>query len=358
MASYNHILNNLPEYKHALINALIEGTDLPPYADMTQRMATEAVKEAHDPLLALFEQRDFADIDKIMQLQYDKFGPLNSELFWAVLAHVSAHGVFTADSPLRPIFEQVLHYPSHIPTNAQFRAWHELHATYYKDAIEHFTTLIPEGMRHYERPELEAIFVKALTWSGLADKGWHVEHSSRTNFVSIAKSRKAILLGPSPARISRARLVGLLLHELYIHARWAEHHKGVTDRDTSAEEGIGTLVEQLTLEEFYPLRMYRFLAICFAAGVDGMRRDMRQTFDLIVEVRHSLAPNDDERSVRTFAAKEVVRVFRSLPPDIPGLVYVRDKYYLEHNAVIWSTLTEGTPSMERYTSLVAPWEDL
>jgi len=217
--------------------------------------------------------------------------------------------------------------------------------------------LLPKDTREYDTRELVQIVTDALKWSGLYTQGWRVAHNHRTNFVSIAKKDKKILIGPSRVRLSSRRLVGLLLHEIYIHALWANRHNNA-DRDTSIEEGIGTLVEQLTLTTFYPLRMYRFMAICFAIGMDGTPRDMRQTFEILMQVRKVLAVNESDEAARLFIAKEVVRVFRNLPPDIPGLVYIRDKHYLEHNAAIWSTLTEGEPSLKRYVSLVAPWERL
>jgi hypothetical protein len=352
MAGYNRALNSSSEYKQTLIEALVINRPFPPFNETT------SVTDMQDPLLALFEKRDFKDSSRIMQLQYDTFGSIDTTLFWETIAFIASQGTFAATSPFSVLIRQANARASRIPTGPQFAEWHRLHETYFKDAIACFDTLVKNGVYQYKQTELEEIFKAALAWSGLHDEGWQVEPSDRTNFISIAKNRKAVLIGPSSVRLGSKRLVGLLLHELYIHAYWAEHYKDTLGRDTSSEEGIGTLVEQLTLDAFSPLRMYRFLAICFAVGVDGIPRDMRQTFELLVEVRRALAPHDRPEIVRTFVAKEVARVWRSLPPDKPGLVYIRDKHYLEHNATIWSTLTAGEPSMERYVALVAPWEKL
>jgi hypothetical protein len=355
MSGYNNVLNNLPKYKHDLVEALVMGSDFPFSNVISGSIALQAARDENDPLLGLFERRDFRDVAKIMQLQVQRFGAIDTELFWSVIAYVAAHGRIGEASSLAELARRSAVHVSHIPDDATFMGWHHLHAEYFKDALHYFDSLVPRGVNEYDADQLSGIFTAALEWSGLQGKGWGVALNQRTNFISIAKREKKILIGSSRVRLADRRLVGLLIHELYIHAMWVEHHEEER-RDTSVEEGIGTLMEQLTLTTFYPLRMYRFLAICFAAGVDGVVRDMRQTYELLVEVRRVLSLNDDTDTIRRFVAKEVVRVFRNLPPDVLGLVYIRDKHYLEHNAAIWGTLTEGEPTMKRFVSLVAPWE--
>lgn len=354
MSSYNNVLNNNSKRKHALIEALVAGVDLPAN-DFELNEVLQG--DTEDSLLSLFAQRDFSDVKKVMELQSQKFGVIDKELFWSVIAYVAAHGQLSEGTQLEELAQRAAAHVSHIPDDRIFAKWHEFYGAYFKDALHYFDTIVPSGLKEYEPLQLQIIFEAALEWSGLSKKGWRVMQNHRTNFVSIAKSDKKILIGSSRIRLSRQRLIGLLVHELYIHATWSEYY-GEGERDTSREEGIGTLMEQLTLNAFQPLRMYRFLAICFAVGIDGVKRDMRQTFDLLVEVRRALTPSEADEIRRRFIAKEVVRVFRNLPADIPGLVYIRDKHYLEHNAAIWSKLTEGAPTMKRFTSLVAPWEGI
>ncbi|HJP80897.1 MAG TPA: hypothetical protein VJ841_00675 [Candidatus Saccharimonadales bacterium] len=352
--SYNRVLNSYPEYKQALIEALVHASEFPSYEDTTKQVSLQAAEEAHDPLLALFTQREFNDVETIMELQYRRFGRIDEGLFWSALAYVSAHVEAAPSDELHALFAKASLHTSHIPEDHVFRQWHDVHMEYFAEPIAYISSFLSKEARQYSNDELCIVLNQVLVWNGLAKRGWVALPNPRTNFISIARGKRQIFVGPSNVRLGPKRLTGLLLHEVYIHALWKEYYK---DHDTNTEEGIGTLVEQLTLSNFHPLRMYRFLAICLAVGVDGTKRSMREVYELLVEMRQKLHPQEAVGSARLFVAKEVVRVFRNLPPEVPGFVYIRDKIYLEHSSDIWSKLTADVASRERYAQLVAPWEE-
>lgn len=348
MTSYNQVLNGSSQYKTQLIQGLVDNAPLPVY---------EAVSQSGEPspnasLFDLFKNRDFRDISRIMDLQYEAFGPINEDLFWSILHHVA--GQAGPDGAQLPILKQAEQHIQVTPNKKLFRTWQLLHQAYFKSFIAYAKTIIEPGIQIYTNEKLCELINKLLAFEGFDTLGWAATTYQRTNFVSIAKSKKRILIGPHDVQLSRTRLIGLLIHEVGIHIRWAEHANHTYP--AGLEEGIGALVEQLTLPEFHLLRLYRFLAICLAVGVDGSPRAIRQVYKDLLEIRRVLRPEEQEGAAKHFVAKEVVRVYRNLPHDMPGLVYVRDKQYLEHNIEIWGTLAKEEPSLRYFTQLVAPWE--
>lgn len=348
MAGYNDVLNPPRDYKEGVIQALVTGKEFPDFTpDLTKGSAPDMLAE-------LFLHRDFTDIDHVMNLQYERFGALDEDLFWSAIGYIGRHEYQTSNDDFTKLMKASRLHPFEIPGEHIFAAWKVANERYFKDAIEYCKSIIAPGVTEYTFESLQDVFTKVLDFSGLSEKGWQAGLYERTNFISIAKSKKKILIGHVTVSLSQSRLIGLILHEVYIHSLWSEH---VVDRNTDYEEGIGTLIEQLMLREFHPLRMYRFLAICLAVGLDGQKRTMREVYELLCEIRRVLRPDDSEEKARLFVAKEVVRVYRNLPPTVPGLVYIRDKNYMENNSKIWSTLSKEGLGAAQFISLVAPWEE-
>jgi hypothetical protein len=347
MSRYNALLNSSHTYRKDVLQALVTGGDLPQAIDKKRSTVHD------DELMNVLAERDFIDVERVMNLQYDCFGPLDEELFWLALNYVMQHGQGEMSISLMALVKSSRGDIVHIPGEDLFADYKRIFKAYFNDYIMFCRSLIAPGVSLYTSSELCAIFDAVLKWKGLSERGWRTSVLSRTNFVSIAKSRKKVLIGVAQVRLSRPRLIGLIIHEIGIHVMWSEHN---VKTDTNYEEGVGTLVEQLMLNGFYPLRMYRFLAICLAAGVDGEKRIMRETYDLLYDIRRLLRPDESTQKAKEFVAKEVARVYRSLPSNIPGLVYIRDKNYMENNSAIWSSLAKESARSELFTKLVAPWK--
>ncbi len=322
--SYNAALNLSANDRAGLVASLESSTNLPPYSPV----ATLSHQQGDASLLDMLTRRDFSDISKVMSMQYEKFGGINADLFWSAMQYI-----VTKDGVSRELVEiakgakvQYLDIP--IPDNKLFRRMKGLHNEYFNELIAYSKTVVEPGVHDYTCEQLCNIFSSVLKHEGLDALGWGVAVNEKTNFISIAKRQKRILVSPRTVRYGQGRLIGLIIHEIGVHVRWSENYTSQSLK--KAEEGIGTFVEQLTIGDFQLLRLYRFLAICFAAGIDGVARDMRQTHELVLQVRRALKPQETAAASRHFAAKEVVRVFRNLPFDMPGLVYIRDKQYFEH----------------------------
>jgi hypothetical protein len=287
-----------------------------------------------------------------MSLQYDRFGALNEKLFWSVVNFIKAKA---GDRPIDglPVHSGGLNEHSFAPNNELFAKLRGIHYQYYKQFINYAESIVPVGVSNYSNTQLTNIINKVLVHEKLNTAGWSAVSNSNTNFISIARRKKQILVGSDGLSFSRQRMIGLLIHEVAIHAKWAEYYP--VNHEVGLEEGVGTLTEQLQLKEYHPLRLYRFLAIYLAAGIDGRARNIREVYQLLLNIRKALKPNENEDKSKLFVAKEVARVYRNLPLDKPGLVYIRDKQYLEYNAVIWDRLHASVPSLSDYEKLVSPW---
>lgn len=347
--SYNKILNPTHEYKLQLIEALVQGAPLPDINTPT------SIQEATtDPLLDHFSKWQHDDVAATMKLQYDRFGPLQEELFVAIIAYIRIQ-IDERDPLAKSLAHITCNYSvvsSLVPTKDLFQEWRKAQAEYYGPVISFLDGIIPKNSTTFTSAQIVEILNKMLEFAGLAKEGWHAATFTRTNLVSVAKSRKRLSVAPHTVKLSKSRLIGLIIHEVYIHALWLE--QGIHSVDAANEEGTGMLVEQLSLHVFHPLRFYRYLAICFAAGLDGKPRDARQVYELLCMIRSALKPREDTMTSRYFVAKELVRVYRNLPTNLAGLVYIRDKIYVENNAKLWSKLATEEPTQENYSQIVKP----
>lgn len=341
MKSYNSVLNNSTARRDELVSALVLGD---PFPKLESVNSEKTVKTAS--LLEILQARDFSNINHLIELQTKVFGDINEDLFWLVVHYANDVKENNGNVTIKKLL---------IPSRKVFKQWNQYHEEYFAGFISKAKELIEHNRGSYNNEELCKIINGLLEFTGNDKKGWTVTSHHATNFISVAKERKRILIGPEKVKLSKKRLIGLLLHEIAIHVEWAEHPNH--QQSIGNEEAVGTLVEQLSLSDYHPLRLYRFMAICFAVGVDGTPRGMRDTYDKVLELRRILKPKEKKRTAERYVAKEVVRVFRNLPPDRPGLVYIRDKQYFEHNTDLWSSLMKQTPSVEAYELIVKPWKE-
>lgn len=342
--SYNKVINPTDAYRRGMIEALVLGTSLP----AVHRSQYEAL--AHNDELLAAMTSPFFDAERVMELQEQRFGRIEPDVFARVAAFLADELGDKAES----LGLEIKKVNSYAPDEKLFDAWHKVHNVFYSDLIHEMKDLISSGTEERTPVELTEILTHALLITGLYSQGWRVILSDRVNLIGVASEAKRIIVTKRPVVLSRHRFIGVVIHEVAIHALFSEHYE---HRDRDAEEGLGTLVEQLTLGAFHPLRLYRYLAIAFAVGMDGRKRTARETYELLVEIRRSLRPRETEMQSRRFVATELVRAYRTLPTDIPGVAYLRDKKYIEHNARLWSTLHREVPTQENYGQLVAPWRN-
>lgn len=329
--SYNSIINPTEAYRTALTEALVNGSELP----AIDRQQYE--QEAYEDELLQAVVAPSIDAEELMALQKKYFGDIDSGVFASVMAYVDNNMV-----------------DSYAPDAQTFQRWHDIHERFYADVIHEINEMTSPGTKERTSAELVEIFTHALQVTGLDQKGWRVILGGKVNLVGVASAKKRIIVTKRNVILSRKRLIGVVIHEVGIHALFAEYH---AHRDRDVEEGLGTLVEQLTLSTFHPLRLYRYLAISFAIGMDGTKRTARDTYELLVDMRRQLRPDESVDSSRRFIATELIRAYRTLPTDTPGIVYMRDKKYIEHNAKLWSTLRREAPTLENYQKLVEPWRN-
>ena len=197
----------------------------------------------------------------------------------------------------------------------------------------------------YSAKELRSLLNQLLEFYKLDGKGWKTIISKETDKVSINRLQAEVRVSASIFRFSRPRMVGLLLHEICAHILAHQNisrARDLTDMPPRAvEEGLGVFLEQLILREPHYMRVYRYLAIGLAMGTDGTPRDMRQVFEILWRLRYLTGQSSSVNYAKDYAIKEVLRVFRGIPPTTSGVVLTKDKVYLEGNHFIWKLAARG-----------------
>jgi len=181
-----------------------------------------------------------------------------------------------------------------------------------------------------------------LKTSGLAKRGWTVKRTNSYQMVRTNHRTKTITYGVSvkARRLSSVRQIAV--HEVYGHA--------LRGKNTSSfeNEGIATVLEQLTGNCLRPRRSKRYLAAAYAWGVDGKPRTFRETWRKL----WPSMPYRTKRKKKSYAYDECVRVFRGGRPDIPGAVYLKDTAYFRANVAVWHVLAKKPLPREEFIDII------
>lgn len=197
----------------------------------------------------------------------------------------------------------------------------------------------------YSAHTLCGLLNKLLEFYGLDKLGWKATIGKETDKVSVNRLQLEIKVSSTNFRFSRPRMAGLLLHEIgahiLAHPNILVNKKKYSVSPRALEEGLGVFLEQLMLRQPHHMRVYRYLAIGLALGVDGTPRDMKQVFEILWRLRYLNRQSSSVEYAKDYAIKEILRVFRGIPPTATGVVLTKDKVYLEGNHFIWRLAQKG-----------------
>lgn len=175
---------------------------------------------------------------------------------------------------------------------------------------------------------------------------WCAKLSRRHTSIATSKIQRIIYVPINREPVTNAKLRGLILHEIFVHAARSVDggEKALFKRSyrsgLEAEEGLGASMELLEGGDFNRGRLYeqRYLASILARGLPGRLTPLnfRDVFEIIW--RHdAIAANADESSdishsdieqARGSAFVTVKRSRRGTPGNLEGVAFTKDKVYL------------------------------
>lgn len=158
--------------------------------------------------------------------------------------------------------------------------------------------------------------------------------------------------------ISKRKLQGLIAHEIGTHAlrrKNGERSKLMLlglglDRYLKGEEGIATYNEQLVTGAKEFAGIPRYVSIAIASGVDGVKRDFKDTFAVMRDYRFlGLKPSPDRLTKASEKAyDDCVRIFRGTTCSSPGMVFTKDLAYIG-NREIWTLVSNDSEITNTFT---------
>ena len=206
----------------------------------------------------------------------------------------------------------------------------------------------------YNSAEAAQHFRNVLELIGAND--WKVEidenNAGKTSGVNVKQEDKLIRV-PVDRILTQQKLIALSVHEIGTHVLRrlnGENSKlkllGIgLDRYEKGEEGVAKAREQAldgeVVQYSFPERQ---LAIALASGLDGTKRDFRETFAvmtdyfLLMDRNHEGLGKNGQAKAKDQAYDLCVRVFRGTDCKTEGVCFLKDKAYTEGNVEIWKTL--------------------
>lgn len=204
--------------------------------------------------------------------------------------------------------------------------------------------------------EAQNIFMEAL--NKLNAYGWNViidEQSSR-KAIHVSQEDMQVVI-PAGREFSINQIKSLIFHEIGTHVARrlnGERSKlrllGIGLDRYKDDEGIATMREQVLKPEFGSYAgLDGHLAISLACGLDGIKRNFRQVFEILFlyyKLRDlNKSPNvqndkinDIEKKAKESAYSRCIRTFRGTDCRIPGVCFTKDIFYREGNIEVWAIM--------------------
>ena len=212
---------------------------------------------------------------------------------------------------------------------------------------------VDEAVRAFEAALQE---INATDWRVVVDSETGISNFSVSQEHKIARVPSEEKL--RQRNISKKKLLGLIAHEIKTHvARRTNGERSKLqllglglDRYLSAEEGIATYAEQQVTGAKEFAGIPRFLSVALAKGLNGEKRDFRQTYDVMSDYRFLASPKRDVifEQAQANAYDDCVRIFRGTTCHTPGAVYPKDISYFGNRA-IWTLVSRDSDAVEKFT---------
>ncbi len=286
------------------------------------------------------------------------YGKPSSEVFIATLQSLRKLATDALNNDKRGITDAANNFLDKLPTYPQGPSQltppaGEETLKFRQQTLEKFAKLInvPADKETFTAPEIKEVFENALQI--LQADGWRVViYESNGSSVSVNQEKKEVMI-PSTKTITADRLRALIVHEIGTHIvrrEEGEHSRLLLlglglDRYESGEEGVATSrgdVMTLPVKNFSGLDGH--LAISLAYGLDGVKRDFRSVFDILVsyftliELQTGKEKDMAIKEARDRAWNRCVRTFRGTDCKTSGTAFTKDIIYREGSIGVWDVI--------------------
>jgi hypothetical protein len=277
--------------------------------------------------------------------QVELYGRPNHSLFAGILAYVKTLAI-QSNSPqkigLYTEIEELLGHSEHgllyMPQPEIFKHYQKLFALAFPALYEVIQAIEPQ--KSYDPEQIETIFEEALKSVGADKMGWKIRMINGGANVVVSKHRREVMISNQLSPRTPNRLKQMVAHEIGCHVQrgLSDARQNMTTGFGEHDEGLAIVLEQLLASRFVYKRATRYLAVCLGLGIDGTQRNFRQVYEIIWRTMVIRGASKKEAKERAFY--ECARVFRGGLPMVPGMVYIKDKVYLESNLLVWQNLAE------------------
>lgn len=237
----------------------------------------------------------------------------------------------------------------------------ELARTQTKKEFNHILN-IPLAEGKHDSTSIRNAFEIAL--NQLNAEGWEAVVSDNVPSISTNQEQRNITIPESRTLPSKTRLQALLLHEAGTHVARRVNGENTKlkllslglDRYEQGEEGVATMREQVlkdSVNDFSGLEGH--LAISLAMGLDGKRKDFRETYEILEKYFYFKAilakksPEEASISAKNDAYKRCIRTFRGTDCKTRGVCFTKDMIYREGSIGVWDVIRNNPDEMMRFS---------
>ncbi len=303
----------------------------------------------------LKQKKQITDEDKHAYLaaQYALYGELDKKLFTSILAFLHTKAV---ERQQRTVWQELAASVDVSPGKTSLpvpsKKVFDLYSRTFCESAAPLCAALSgiKDKKSYTSEEIKHYFQEALKAIGADKHGWRVIRIRSGNNIVVSKFKKKILLPYSFSPKSALRLRQIIAHEVGAHVqRGLNHEEREYNGYDDAEEGLAILLEQLVDDHFVHKRAMRYFAICLAIGVDGQQRNFKEVYEILAKAYDIIGYGKVSSAKAAFS--ETTRAYRGGLPSERGVVYIKDKIYLEGNLKVWDSLNKKQLSTDEFRQL-------
>lgn len=216
-----------------------------------------------------------------------------------------------------------------------------------------------QSEKKYDAKGIKEEFLSVINELNLND--WDVVIDGNTTAIAVSQEKKQVKV-PESRKLTSSKLKELIAHEIKTHVLRRENGERSRlkllglglDRYLSGEEGISTFEQQAIGGADSFAGFDGHLAVSLAVGLDGVRRDFREVFNILRDLFFVRSNNRDLQKswekAKTDAWNRCVRTFRGTNCSEKGACLTRDIVYREGNINTW-IIAKGNQQEEKKFSI-------
>lgn len=204
--------------------------------------------------------------------------------------------------------------------------------------LEPILSTVPEH-GSFSPEDIAGMAEESLSNVGLDAEGWTVVLNPKTKLFSVKKLKKQVII-PNPPQLEGETYTKdsddirrLFAHEIGVHAMRRE------PMGADFEEGVGLLMECAVTGSIDGIAVKRaknrYFNVGLAAGIDGIKRNARQVFEItwrleaLRAAEEGIITEDIESRAKVSAQAHIDNIFRGTDYKLPGVYYNKAKIYYE-----------------------------